>query len=183
MSESHDPHPLSDPHTISEAHRQADAELEHHTEHPHVNYMMVFGALIAFTIISYLADVIGAKMGGEVGTGAKWTTIKWAVVFVVLVVASFKALAVMMYFMHLKFERLWKYALLAPTIILALALIVSLMPDIAGDYYERVIPQTKAAAEELHDAHKAGGQHGSGESGPVEGAASTPDGAPKPKGH
>ena len=138
-----DPHDVTSQQAISESHAAHDAQLtvEAHEEHPHVNYMMVFAALIAFTVISYVAD----KIGGERGS-----PLKTFVVLIVLVVASFKAAAVMLYFMHLKFERLWKYALLAPTIILALALIVSLMPDIAGDYYARVIPQTDAATAEHH---------------------------------
>lgn len=167
MSENHD---VTDQHAISESHAAHDADVAAHAEHPHVNYMLVFGALIVFTIISYLADVIGTKMGAKPGTA-----LKWAVVFVVLVVASFKALAVMMYFMHLKFERLWKYALLAPTIILALALIVSLMPDIAGDYYARVIPQTAAAAAE----HRAEGDHGKGPSGAAGTPHEIPEGTPR----
>lgn len=144
---------MSDPHATP-APAVEDPRIETgHEEHPHVNYMLVFGALIAFTVISYLADVLGAKMGAEPGT-----KLKVFVGLIVLVVASFKAAAVMLYFMHLKFEKLWKYALLAPTIVLALALIVSLMPDMAGDYYARVIPQTEAAAA-MHQAEAEDHKH------------------------
>ena len=41
----------------------------------------------------------------------------------------------MRYFMHLKFEGLWKYVLLLPTAILACGLPLALAPDIALHYY------------------------------------------------
>ena len=50
----------------------------------------------------------------------------------VLSVATAKALFVMMYFMHLKFEGRWKYVLLSPTVILAIGLPLALLPDIGG---------------------------------------------------
>ena len=62
---------------------------------------------------------------------------------VVLAVAVAKALSVMMFFMHLKFERAWKYLLLAPTIILALALPIALRPDIGETYYVQDVPQNR----------------------------------------
>ena len=64
--------------------------------------------------------------------------------FVVLAVATAKALFVMMYFMHLKFEGKWKYVLLAPTIVLAMAIPAALMPDIGSHYYDYDVPQTRA---------------------------------------
>src|SRR5262245_21199458 len=91
---------------------QHSAEV-HHEQHPHVNYLAVFGALCALTVTSVIADMIGGVVG------------RTLVVLIVLVVASFKALFVMMYFMHLKFEGKWKYVLLAPTTILALAIIAA----------------------------------------------------------
>lgn len=134
---------MSDPqHASAPAHpANHPAVVAVHEEHPHVNYMLVFYALLGFTVVSWAADEIAQAMHVAPGTRAKLF-----IGLIVLVVATFKALAVMMYFMHLKFERAWKYALLAPTLILAMALIVSLMPDMTGDYYPRVIPQTAAAA-------------------------------------
>jgi cytochrome c oxidase subunit 4 len=68
----------------------------------------------------------------------------------VLAVACAKALFVMMYFMHLKFEGKWKYVLLAPTIVLAMAIPAALMPDIGSHYYDYDVPQTREPDE--HDA-------------------------------
>jgi cytochrome c oxidase subunit 4 len=55
---------------------------------------------------------------------------------------------VMMYFMHLKFEGAWKWVLLAPTVILALAVPAALAPDIAFKYYDPQNPQQKAYREQ-----------------------------------
>ena len=99
----------------------------HEAHHPHVNYWLIFGALCILTLISFLADELGNK--GIV------------LAFIVLAVACAKALAVMMYFMHLKFEGKWKFVLLAPTMILAMAIVAALMPDIGSHYYDYDVPQ------------------------------------------
>ena len=108
----------------------------HEENHPYVNYWMIFGILCVLTVISFLADEIGNK--GLV------------LAIVVLAVAVAKALFVMLYFMHLKFEGPWKYVLLAPTIVLALAIPAALMPDIGSHYYDVVAPQL---AEDDAPAH------------------------------
>ena len=64
---------------------------------------------------------------------------------IVLAIATAKALCVMLYFMHLKFERNWKYVLLAPTFILACGLPLALLPDIGVHYYEVDVPQNSIA--------------------------------------
>jgi cytochrome c oxidase subunit 4 len=80
---------------------------------------------------------------------------------VVLAVATAKALFVMGYFMHLKFEGPWKFVLLAPTIILAMAIPAALMPDIGSHYYDYDVPQTRQAGDsDETDAHgEAAGGH------------------------
>jgi cytochrome c oxidase subunit 4 len=65
----------------------------------------------------------------------------------------------MLYFMHLKFEGKWKFALLAPTIVLAITIIAALMPDIGAHYYDPQVPQMKAAAAEPHGAAAPHGGH------------------------
>ena len=83
----------------------------------HVNYLVIFGFLCCLTAASVVADVINIEN-------------KLVLIVVVLAVAVAKALFVMMFFMHLKFEGNWKFVLLAPTMILALGLPMALMPDI-----------------------------------------------------
>jgi cytochrome c oxidase subunit 4 len=115
-------------------------------QHPHVNYWAIFGALCLLTVASVIADLMGGTMG------------KVVLGLVVLTVACFKAMFVMLYFMHLKFEGKWKFVLLAPTTILALAIIAALMPDIGTHYYDVRVPQLDYAAEagHGHDAEHAG---------------------------
>ena len=102
-----------------------DESHEHGQGHP--NYLMIFFALCVFTMISILTDVIHLPYGVKV--------------VAVLSVATCKALCVMAFFMHLKFERAWKYVLLAPTTILALGLPLALTPDVAEHYYTQEVPQ------------------------------------------
>ncbi|MFN0053284.1 MAG: cytochrome C oxidase subunit IV family protein [Planctomycetales bacterium] len=124
---------------------------EHHAEHHHVNYWAIFGALCLLTAASWLADEVGGSLG------------KVLLGVIVLTIASFKAMFVMLYFMHLKFEGKWKIVLLAPTIILAVAIIAALMPDIGAHYYDVQVPQVQQAAA----AHAESGAHGASETHPA----------------
>lgn len=117
---------------------------DEHSQHKHPKYALIFAALCVFTLISIMADVVHLSWGIKV--------------VAVLAVATCKALCVMAWFMHLKFERAWKYVLLAPTTILALGVPLALMPDIAEKYYLQDIPQMQDYAE--HQARSAA-HHGS----------------------
>src|SRR6266850_2580164 len=114
----------------------------HEAQHFHVNYWLIFAALFVLTLVSWAADELGNK--GIVLT------------FIVLSVACAKALFVMMYFMHLKFEGKWKFVLLTPTIVLAMAIPAALMPDIGSHYYDYDVPQTMPGAVSEDDAHHGG---------------------------
>jgi cytochrome c oxidase subunit 4 len=140
---------MSDEHAATIADDHADR-----SEHfPHVNYWVIFGLLCGLTALSWLAD----KMGdwGLLHKGVFLT-------FIVLAVACAKALFVMGYFMHLKFEGKWKFVLLAPTIILAMAIPAALMPDIGSHYYDYAVPQMRetADADEAGHGTEASGDHG-----------------------
>jgi cytochrome c oxidase subunit 4 len=140
--------------SLEHAHAPAPAPAGEHAAHdeghPYVNYWIIFGALCVLTFISWMADEIGNK--GLVLT------------FVVLAVACAKALFVMMYFMHLKFEGKWKFVLLTPTIVLAMAIPAALMPDIGSHYYDFQVPQLADDADTGHagadHADTPGGEHG-----------------------
>jgi len=124
------------------------AEHEVHTSH-HGHYFIVFMALLVLTVISVVADII------HIPSEAAKTVI-------VMAVAVAKGSCVMLFFMHLKFERNWKYVLLAPTIILAIGLPIALMPDIATKYYFPDNPQSfeYAAFMEVHGHHDGDAPHG-----------------------
>ena len=115
----------------------ADGQASHN-----VNYFMVFVALCICTLLSIIFDAV------QINTKA-------VLIVLVLGVAVAKALFVMAYFMHLKFEGKWKFVLLAPTIILALGLPLALLPDVGLHYYEYIVPQ----AEDLSRAHGGGDAH------------------------
>lgn len=100
--------------------------------HGSPNYLAIFGILCLLTVVSVLADVISLP-GGKLVVG-----------LIVLSVATAKAAYVLRYFMHLKYERAWKYALLLPTVILSIGLLLALFPDMAMHYYPQNVPQLKS---------------------------------------
>ncbi|MBY0587542.1 cytochrome C oxidase subunit IV family protein [bacterium] len=55
----------------------------------------------------------------------------------ILLVASAKALLVILFFMHWKYEKAWKYLLCVPTILLAIVAVLALLPDVAYETYEK----------------------------------------------
>lgn len=100
-----------------------------HEYHSHGKlYFTVFAILCGLTLVSILTEVIHIPKGP-------------ILVGIVMSVSLCKALCVMMIFMHLKFERAWKYMLLAPTLILAATIPFALIPDIGTHYYPPTAPQ------------------------------------------
>ncbi len=119
---------------------------DHDENHSHAGtYLAVFIALCVFTALSIIADLL--EFSDKNVTRA-----------LVLAIASAKALCVMMFFMHLKFERAWKYLLLLPTGILACALPFALFPDVGAHYYTPDVPQVREYA--LQQAAAGSGEHG-----------------------
>ncbi len=105
-----------------------------HNNH-HVNYLMIFAVLCVCSVLSYVFDKISFTPA--------------VTLVLVMAVACTKAMCVLMYFMHLKFEGNWKYVLLAPTTILAIGLPVALFPDIGASYYTSTAPQTTTWKAEI----------------------------------
>jgi cytochrome c oxidase subunit 4 len=124
---------------------------DHHESH-FGTYLAVFVALCVFTGLSILADLMHFANHN-------------VTIVLVLAVATAKALCVMLFFMHLKFERAWKYMLLGPTLILASALPFALAPDVGMHYYTPDVPQVQeyerqqAAAAEQHGEPHAPAEH------------------------
>ena len=119
-----------------------------HNDTHHVNYLIVFLALCLFTALSVVFDLLSFDNHA-------------VTVVLVMAVAVAKALCVMMFFMHLKFEGNWKFILLVPTTILAIGLPLALMPDIGMSYYAPMTPQMTAWEKEMA-AWRAESGHGSG---------------------
>ena len=96
------------------------SEAEHATTvpmpHHHVNYFMIFGVLVALTVVTVLAANVDL---GQVGN-----------LLVALAIAGTKATFVAAYFMHLKFEGKLIYIILFVPLGLCVLLCVALIPDI-----------------------------------------------------
>lgn len=116
-----------------------------HSAH-HVNYATIFFALCVFTALSVVFDVMSFEN-------------HLITIVLVLAVAVAKALCVMMFFMHLKFEGNWKYVLLAPTTILAIGLPLALLPDIGVAYYTSTAPQVEQWGTEFAEYKASHQQH------------------------
>jgi cytochrome c oxidase subunit 4 len=121
---------------------------DEHDSH-HVNYTAIFGVLCVLTVLSIIADLTKSRLGAV------------ALASVVMGVAVFKATCVLLYFMHIRFEGPWKYILLAPTTVLAMALPFTLAPDISFHYYTVQVPQTLEVYPSEEDVQGPGG-HGIG---------------------
>lgn len=82
-------------------------------------YVAIGGVLLVGTVLAFIF--------------AEQLTLGWLpTVLLLFGIASFKVSLVMLFFMHLKFEGRWKYVLTIPPFLLVLALIMALLPDIAG---------------------------------------------------
>ena len=122
--------------------------------HSYVKYSTIFFALCICTVLSIVFDVIDLKEKNFIGLNGVVL-----VALIVLAIACAKALFVMIYFMHLKFEGKWKYVLLSPTIILAMGLTIAMTPDIGIHYYTNESPQI----DYLKQAQQASSEGGSAE--------------------
>lgn len=115
-----------------------------HGAHPHVNYFAIFIALCVCTLLSIVFDLFKSE------------SLKWVIIALVMAVACAKAMFVLRYFMHLKFEGNWKFIVLLPTTILAIGLIFALAPDVALHYYEPDVPQVQQAPPTVPAADSSG---------------------------
>lgn len=88
----------------------------HGAKEPHFNPWAVLVALVVLTAVSYLSEVAG--VAPPLGT------------WLFFGVAVCKALCVLAFFMHLKYESGWKWVLVVPPIIMAILLVFALVPDI-----------------------------------------------------
>src|SRR5262245_23337257 len=83
-------------------------------------YLVIFGALSVFTLVSFVANGFVTKGTIAAGTGF----------VIILGVAVVKALLVATYFMHLKWDWGRLYVLIIPALVLAPMLVFALLPDI-----------------------------------------------------
>jgi cytochrome c oxidase subunit 4 len=103
-------------------------------------YFLVFLALCGCTLASVAADALQFSDHNVTRV-------------IVLAVAVAKALCVLLYFMHLKFERAWKYLLLTPTLLLAASLPIALAPDVSYHYWTVDVPQVEELRRSTEESH------------------------------
>jgi len=113
-------------------------------------YIAVFVALCVLTVISF-------AVGNSKSLRDNAPQVMWGLM---MAVSTAKALLVILFFMHLKWEANWKYVLTIPASLMSLYLVMMLVPDIGrrGRIYSE---ERKLHAAEEHVPHHAPqGDHG-----------------------
>jgi len=131
---------------------------DHHDSESHGGtglYLTVFVCLVILTAASFaLGNASSIK---ESSPGVVWSGM--------MAISAAKALLVILFFMHLKWEANWKYILTVPCMMMSVFLVCMLVPDIGlrtREYDQQRIWAAAAfqqQAEHAHDAeHAAGGE-------------------------
>jgi cytochrome c oxidase subunit 4 len=153
----HDPHSQPDlrDHGAIHGHGPADAH-EDHAGHGIAKYLYVFAALTVLTSASFFtySDYWPYHKTPAVG----WTFM--------MAVSCTKALLVMLFFMHLKYEASWKYVLTIPASVMAVFLLLALIPDIKWRFVQ-ITGGREASDERWNHAYdpKVDGEPGTGHQG------------------
>ena len=87
-----------------------------HEEHPKVPYFLIAGALFVMTAVTILVSYVDLGKAGNVALA--------------FFVAAIKASLVMVFFMHLKYERRTLVLISLTPYVLALIILLALFPDI-----------------------------------------------------
>ena len=118
-------------------------------------YLAVTGALMVLTLISF---VIGNNPTIMATPSVGWVGM--------MTVSCAKAMLVILFFMHLKWEANWKYVLTIPASLMSLFLLLMLVPDVGmrtarynKSRWLHASPPRAAAAESAHSEHDHSGQH------------------------
>lgn len=121
-----------------------------HADHGHHGglwlYIYVFFALCVLTGASFFtySDAWPFHHPGQEWVG--WTFM--------MAVSCTKALLVIMFFMHVKYEKSWKYVLTIPTAMMAVFLVLMLVPDVGMRTQHYDLQRKQNAAIDPHaDAH------------------------------
>jgi cytochrome c oxidase subunit IV len=121
----------------------------HHAEHEHHGgtgiYIAVFLGLCVLTTLSFLTyfDFWRDHVPVEISRAF------------MMAVSCTKAMLVIMFFMHLKWEANWKWVLTVPASIMSALLIFALVPDVGLRMRSASYERLKYAAEEPAESRKA----------------------------
>jgi cytochrome c oxidase subunit 4 len=106
---------------VERQHLGATTNIDKHSSHGGLGiYLAVFVALCVLTLLSFL-------VGNSQVLREKAPQVMWAAM---MAVSCAKAMLVMLFFMHLKWEANWKYVLTVPASMMSLFLVLMLVPDI-----------------------------------------------------
>jgi cytochrome c oxidase subunit 4 len=128
------------------------------TPHHHVNYFMIFGALVVLTVVT--VAIAFYRFESEVVN-----------LLLALLVATVKASLVAFFFMHLKFEGKLIYTIFVVPLLLCVLLTVALIPDVLLTHPGDKTSSLKVFNDVKHlfmsgvggeDAHGGGGGGGGG---------------------
>ncbi len=145
---------MNDHHAASHGH---DAHGDH-AHHTHLGlYIYVFVALCVLTGASFFTYSDAWPFHGP---GQEW--VGWTFM---MAVSCTKALLVIMFFMHVKYEKSWKYVLTIPTAMMAVFLVLMLIPDVGmrTRHYDENRKQNAAMPADHGD--DAAGNHGARDAG------------------
>jgi cytochrome c oxidase subunit 4 len=106
---------------VERQHLGATTNIDKHASHGGLGiYMAVFVSLCILTLLSFL-------VGNSQTLRVKAPQVMWAAM---MAVSCAKAMLVMLFFMHLKWEANWKYVLTVPASMMSLFLVMMLVPDV-----------------------------------------------------
>lgn len=126
-----------------------------HEEHSHTGlFIMVFFALCILTTFSFLTYFEFWRTNVPVGVSRAF----------MMAVSCTKAMLVIMFFMHLKWEANWKWVLTAPVIFMSALLVFALVPDVGLRMrYASQDRMTYAAERPAEEIGHADGEHAEGD--------------------
>ena len=133
---------------------------DHHESHGGTGlYMGIFFALCILTTFSFLTYFDFWRENVPVNVSRAF----------MMAVSCTKAMLVIMFFMHLKWEANWKWVLTAPVIVMSALLVFALVPDIGFRMryasQDRMIYASELPAEVEHSEAESHGKHGHSEHG------------------
>ncbi len=134
---------MANEHNKSDYHAEPGHQ-DSHEAHDTMQYIYVFLALCVLTGASFFtySDLWPFHAQPEIG----WTFM--------MGVSCTKAMLVIMFFMHLKYEASWKYVLTIPASIMSIFLIIALFPDVKWRS-ETIVGGRRPSEERLkHMAHE-----------------------------
>ncbi|MEM8945623.1 MAG: cytochrome C oxidase subunit IV family protein [Planctomycetota bacterium] len=126
-----------------------------HEEHSHTAlFMGVFFALCILTTFSFLTYFDFWRTNVPVGVSRAF----------MMAVSCTKAMLVIMFFMHLKWEANWKWVLTAPVIFMSALLVFALVPDVGlrmryASHERMIYAAERPADEEAHAGDAHAGEH------------------------